>query len=114
MDRCECRMIHQERVDKALKKGLSPLEVKELAQVFKAIGDGTRIKILWALEDGEMCVCDLACYLGLSESAVSHQLRMLRQLHLVANRRQGPILYYRLNDGHIRQIMLVALEHVQE
>lgn len=114
MDRCDCRMIHQDRVDKALKKGLNPSEVEGLAQVFKAIGDATRVRILWALEDCEMCVCDLACYLGLSESAVSHQLRMLRQLHLVANRRQGPILYYRLNDEHIRQIMLVALEHVRE
>jgi DNA-binding transcriptional ArsR family regulator len=61
-----------------------------------------------------MCVCDLATYLGVTESAVSHQLRLLRQLHLVANRREGPVLYYRLDDNHVGQLMRLALEHIRE
>ena len=78
------------------------------------MGDPTRMKILWALELGEMCVCDIAAFLGITESAVSHQLRTLRQLELVTNRRDGTVLYYRLNDEHVSQLIAVALEHVRE
>jgi DNA-binding transcriptional ArsR family regulator len=82
--------------------------------LFKAMGDSTRLRIMRALEEGEMCVCDLAAYLGVTESAVSHQLRLLRQLRLVANRREGPVLYYRLDDQHVGQLVRLALEHVRE
>ncbi len=89
-------------------------EIDKLAQFFKAFADPTRLKILQALHQEEMCVCDLAAFLGVSESAVSHQLRLLRQMALVANRREGPVLYSRLTDAHISQLILVALEHIQE
>lgn len=111
---CHVRCIHQDRVKKAQNAELRPDENIRLCQLFKAMGDETRLRILMALDNGEMCVCDLAAYLGVTESAVSHQLRQLRQLHLVANRRQGPILYYRLDDEHVGRLIRLALEHVRE
>ena len=113
-DQCECRCIHQERVDRARESALADEANSGMAQLFKAMGDPNRLRILWALQQEEMCVCDLARFLGVSESAVSHQLRLLRQLHLVSNRRQGPVLYYRLNDEHVRRLMELALEHIRE
>jgi DNA-binding transcriptional ArsR family regulator len=111
---CECRCIHEDRIAQAHKLQLDNQENERLAQLFKAMGDPNRLKILWALADDEMCVCDLAAFLGVSESAVSHQLRQLRQLHLVSNRREGPILYYRLNDDHVSQLVQLALDHLRE
>ena len=113
-DLCDCRVIHEESVDSAMKHALAESEFNLLTNLFKAVADTNRLKIIWALNDAEMCVCDLAAYLGISESAVSHQLRTLRQLQLVANRREGPILYYRLNDDHVIKLLDVALEHVRE
>ena len=113
-EKCDCRTIHIKRVEKARQTSLPPEEAADMVQLFKAMGDTGRIRILRALLEGEMCVCDLAAVLEVTESAISHQLRILRQLKLVANRRQGPILYYRLNDGHVRQLMDVALEHIRE
>ncbi|MEW6429233.1 MAG: metalloregulator ArsR/SmtB family transcription factor [Thermodesulfobacteriota bacterium] len=111
---CDCRIIHEERIAAAREQLLAEREIEGLSGLFKAMGDPTRVKILWSLGRGEMCVCDLAAFLGLTESAVSHQLRLLRQLQLVSNRRQGPVLYYRLNDDHVGQLLHVALEHVRE
>jgi len=113
-DRCGCRLIHKDRVAAAHKSALADDENARLSQLYKALGDATRLRIIRALDQGEMCVCDLAAFLGITESAVSHQLRMLRQLHLVANRRKGPILYYRLDDDHISQLVHLALEHIRE
>ncbi len=113
-DLCDCRVIHEDKVNRAIKASLKSEDADNLCQTFKALGDGTRLKILWALEQQEMCVCDLAALLDVTESAVSHQLRLLRTLRLVKNRREGTILYYRLADDHISQLIQVALEHVQE
>ena len=113
-DKCSCRLIHVDRIEAAQKMALTDNENVRLAQLYKVLGDPTRLRMLWALDQGEMCVCDLAAFLGISESAVSHQLRLLRQLHLVANRRNGPILYYRLDDDHISQLVNLALEHIRE
>lgn len=113
-DRCGIRCIHQGRVALARSSALATGECDRLAQLFKAMGDCTRLRIMRALEEGEMCVCDLATYLGVTESAVSHQLRLLRQMRLVANRREGPVLYYRLDDQHVGQLVRLALEHVRE
>lgn len=114
LERCDCRTIHLERVEKARKTSILPEETADMVQLFKAMGDAGRTRILHALREDEMCVCDLAALLEVTESAISHQLRILRQLKLVANRRAGPILYYRLNDGHVRQLMDMALEHIRE
>lgn len=113
-DRCQCRIIHEERVDGARRQALASGEIDRVVDFFKALADTTRLRIILALEHGEMCVCDLAAFLAVSESAVSHQLRLLRQLQLVTNRRQGPILYYRLVDDHVSRVAGLALEHVRE
>ncbi len=111
---CDCRIIHGEKVSEARQGALSEAAIENLCQTFKALGDRSRLKILWALENQEMCVCDLAALLGITESAVSHQLRLLRTLRLVKNRRAGTILYYRLSDQHVSELVRIALEHVQE
>lgn len=113
-DRCDCRIIHSEKVEAAARASLSANELNGLSQIFKAFADPSRLKILGALAIQEMCVCDLAALLNVSESAVSHQLRLLRTLQLVANRREGTVLYYRLNDGHISTLMAIGLEHLRE
>jgi len=113
-DQCQCRIIHEDKVQGARESLLSGEEIDRLAGFFKAFADPTRLKILWALLGQEMCVCDLAALLGVSESAVSHQLRLLRQTYLVTNRREGPVLYYSLADAHVRQMVQVALEHIKE
>jgi DNA-binding transcriptional ArsR family regulator len=111
---CDCRIIHEEKVAAARRSALDEFTIGELSQTFKALGDVSRLKILWALEHEEMCVCDLAALLGITESAVSHQLRLLRTLRLVKNRRDKTILYYRLADVHVSQLVGIALQHIQE
>jgi DNA-binding transcriptional ArsR family regulator len=113
-EQCACRCIHPERITSARKHALSDGENERLAALFKVMGDPNRLRILWALDHEEMCVCDLAQFIGVSESAISHQLRQLRQLQLVSNRREGPVLYYRLSDDHISSLIHLALEHLQE
>ena len=113
-DDCDCRIIHEDKVKDARKSALAGETTEDICQTFKALGDVSRLKILWALEHQEMCVCDLAALLGITESAVSHQLRLLRTLRLVKNRRDGAILYYRLADDHVSQLVRIALEHVSE
>ena len=113
-EQCDCRCIHQDRVQAAKEHAMPSRENEQLAALFKAMGDPNRLRILWALDREEMCVCDLAQLAGVSESAISHQLRQLRQLHLVSNRRSGPILYYRLADDHVRALMELTLTHVRE
>lgn len=113
-DLCGVRCIHKEQVAVAREQALPVEEFEVMAALFKAMGDPNRLRILWALGHQEMCVCDLAALVGSSESAVSHQLRMLRQMALVKNRRQGQVLYYRLNDDHVHTLIHVALEHIRE
>ena len=113
-DLCDCRLIHRQVVEEAIASSLDPNEIGTLAQIFKALSDETRLKILWALQQQEMCVCDLAAMLGLSESAVSHQLRLLRNLQLVTNRRDGVVLYYRLADSHVSQLIGITLKHLRD
>jgi len=107
-DLCHIRCIHQERVAAAKNKELPPKELEDLAQLFKALGDPNRLRILLALAHDEMCVCDIAAFLTVSESAVSHQLRLLRQMRLVTNRRDGAVLYYRLREKSLRKVISVA------
>ncbi len=111
-DLCRCRCIHEDRVSLARKSALSDTENSHLSHFFKALGDPSRLQILWALEKGEMCVCDLAAFIGISESAVSHQLRLLRQLQIVVNRRDGAVLYYRLNNGYVSSLLQDTLKNL--
>lgn len=114
IDRCEINCIHDEAV-KEVRQALFGEEIAvSLAELFKALGDPTRVKILFSLMTRELCVCDLAAVIGASESAVSHQLRLLRTQKLVKFRREGKILYYSLADGHIERLFAQGLEHVTE
>ncbi len=88
--------------------------IASLAEFYKVFGDATRIKILCALFQGELCVCGLAEVVGMTQSAVSHQLRVLKQMKLVKNRREGKTIYYSLADGHIQSILNQGMEHIAE
>ena len=111
---CERRIIHEDRLEKARKLMGEFSDIEAMSDLFKAIGDPGRLKILLALDAQEMCVCDLAALLGVSESAASHQIRILRTMNLVKNRREGQVLYYRLVDEHVMQLARVARDHVAE
>jgi ArsR family transcriptional regulator, lead/cadmium/zinc/bismuth-responsive transcriptional repressor len=114
IDRCGVRVLHLERIEEARKAASSEKEASRLASIYKALGDPTRIRMIMALLDGEICVCDLAAFLGLTESAVSHQLRLLREQALVKKRRDGQVLYYSLDDEHVSDLLQVGLDHVRE
>ncbi len=107
-------MVHVDRVAKARQEGISKQEVERLSLLYGALADPTRLRIVLALTTGEMCVCDLAALLTVSESAVSHQLRHLRNLALVRNRREGQVLYYALDDHHVSDLLAIGLEHLRE
>ncbi|UCG13653.1 MAG: helix-turn-helix transcriptional regulator [Deltaproteobacteria bacterium] len=113
-ERCEVRTIHLDRIKRARTEAIGEQELQCMAQIYKVLGDPTRLKILLALRGDEMCVCDLAAFLCLTESAVSHQLRRLKDLGLVKNRRDGQILYYSLNDDHVAELIRVGLDHLRE
>ena len=89
-------------------------DIYDLADFFKVFGDSSRLKVLWALRRGEMCVTHLAEQLGMSAPAVSHQLKILRQSHLVRTRREGKNIYYTLADDHVQKILELGLEHTDE
>ena len=93
---------------------MSPETVAALAETFRVLGDPTRVRILDALAGGELCVCDIASLVGISESAVSHQLRLLRGMRLVRPRRAGRLVYYTVDDQHIIELLRPALTHVEE
>jgi ArsR family transcriptional regulator len=93
---------------------LSARTVEALAETFRVLGDPTRVRILDTLSSGELCVCDIAAQVGISESAVSHQLRLLRGMRLVRPRRAGRLVYYAIDDQHILELLKQALTHVQE
>lgn len=111
---CERRIIHQDRLDEARHYLSDYTKLESMSELFKALSDPGRLKIVLALAGQEMCVCDLAALLGVSESAASHQLRILRTMNLIKNRREGQVLYYRLVDDHVSQLAAVARDHVSE
>lgn len=114
IEKCNCNVIHEDVVNK-VKKSLPKDEVLyDLAELFKAFGDSTRVKIICALFESDMCVCDLATILGVSQSAVSHQLRNLKSARLVKFRREGKIVYYSLDDEHIKHIFDEGFRHIIE
>jgi ArsR family transcriptional regulator len=114
IERCDCNVIHQDVVD--MVRGKLPKEevLYDLAELFKVFGDSTRIKILSALFEAEMCVCDIAYLLNMTQSAISHQLRVLKQARLVKNRKAGKSVFYSLDDEHIKQIFDQGIVHINE
>lgn len=113
-DVCEAHFIDLERVRHVERRMQTDSVVSRLAETFQVLGDPTRIKIIFALSQRELCVCDLAGLLGLSSSAISHQLRILRNMRLVRYRKDGRIAYYSLDDQHIRRLFNEGLRHVKE
>jgi DNA-binding transcriptional ArsR family regulator len=111
-----CDVFHADATRVAAVRAAQPdaLTVERLAEIFKTLGDPTRVRLLSALAAAELCVCDLATLLGLSESAISHQLRLLRSLRLVRARRDGRMVFYRLDDDHIVRLLGQGREHAEE
>jgi ArsR family transcriptional regulator len=89
-------------------------DIYDLADFFKVLGDSTRTKIIWALDESEMCVCDIAALLNMTKSAISHQLRALRNADLVKFRREGKTVFYSLKDQHVRDVYEIGMEHIRE
>lgn len=113
-DSCEIQFVDEGKVENARKAMKSAETISLLAETFKILGDPTRIKIAFALSKEELCVCDIANLLGVSQSAVSHSLRTLRQMKLVKFRREGKIAYYTLDDEHIASLLQEGFRHVEE
>ena len=112
--RCEQECIHEEAVHTVEEHLPDDEMLYDLAELFKMFGDSTRIKILYALFESELCVCDIAELLGLTQSAISHQLRVLKQMDLVKNRRVGKTIFYSPADSHIVTILSQGLDHIEE
>ncbi len=113
-ERCDADVIHEDIVSQVKDKMPQKETLKDLTQLFKVFGDLTRIQILWALDESEMCVCDIAYLLNMTQSAISHQLIVLKQERLVKNRKEGKIVYYSLNDEHVKQIFNQGIVHIKE
>ena len=111
-DGCMVRVIHLDRVQKAKTNSVPDTDLDRLALTYKILGDPNRLKILIALKNAEMCVCDLAAFTCVSESAVSHQLRRMKDLSLVKSRRDGQVIYYTLTDEHVSELLDVGLAHI--
>ncbi len=111
---CEEVCVHKDVVARVQQLLPPDEQLYDLAELFKIFGDSTRIKILYALFESEMCVCDIAKLLGLTQSAISHQLRTLKGGKLVKARREGKTVYYSLDDEHVRSIINQGMEHVEE
>lgn len=111
---CDCEVIHNDVVEKVRKDFVKDEVIFNLADFYKIFGDTTRVKILYALDVCELCVCDISALLNMTISAVSHQLKILRDSNLVATRRDGKVVYYSLADAHVKQVIECGLEHVLE
>ncbi len=110
---CSCTLVHEDVVRQVRAELSSDEQLKKTADLFKAVSDPTRLKIVNALILSEMCVCDIAALLDMAQPAISHHLKVLRQLQLVAHRRDGKIVYYRLDDEHIQKLFYQGLLHTQ-
>lgn len=111
--KCNCDVIHAETVAEVKAKMPPEEELYDLADLFKVLGDSTRIRIICALFEAEMCVCDIANVLNMTQSAISHQLRILKQSRLVKNRRDGKVIFYSLDDEHVKNIFDMGLLHLK-
>ena len=114
VERCEYMYVHQDVVNKVKQDMPQDETLYDLAELFKVFGDSTRIKILYALFEAELCVCDIAQLLSVSQTAVSHQLRVLKNNKLVKFRKEGKNVFYSLADDHVRRIIDQSIEHVEE
>ena len=114
IERCGFLCVHEAAVERVLDEMPDDETLYDLAELFKVFGDSTRIKILYALFEAELCVCDISKLLGLTQSAVSHQLRVLKGSRLVKFRKDGKTVFYSLADDHVRKIIAQGMDHVNE
>ncbi|MDD6024733.1 MAG: metalloregulator ArsR/SmtB family transcription factor [Oscillospiraceae bacterium] len=112
LEGCEAFCVHQDALEQVRLPG--PEDVEAMAELFKLFGDPTRLKILCSLTQQELCVCDLAELIGMNQSAVSHQLRLLKQGRLVKSRREGKSIFYSLADSHVYTVLAQGMEHISE
>ena len=110
---CDCNIIHEDIVKDTINKMADEELLNKLAEFFKIVGDTTRVKILYALDKNELCVCDIANVVGMSKSSVSHQLDTLRRSGIVKCKKIGKEVFYALDDEHVRQVFEVGIEHIQ-
>ena len=113
-ERCDQEFVHCETLILVQKRMPEEEELLDMAELFKVFGDSTRIKILYALFESELCVCDIAALLSMSQSAISHQLRVIKQAKLIQSRREGKTVFYFLADDHVKTIIGMAKEHLEE
>ena len=111
---CDYLHVHEDKVEHVLSKLPQDEQLYDLADLFRMFGDTTRIRILYVLFESELCVCDIARLLNLSQSAVSHQLRILKDAKLVRFRREGKTVFYTLDDDHVRSILELGMDHISE
>ena len=111
---CDFLYVHEDAVSEVLSRLPEEEHLYDLAEVFRVFGDTTRIRILYVLFERELCVCDIAKLLGMTQSAVSHQLRILKDAKLVRFRREGKTVFYALDDDHVRSVLELGMEHVLE
>ena len=110
---CDCNIIHEDAVNMAIKNRPDVKELVNLSELFKILGDLTRIKIIWTLDNNEMCVCDIANVLNMTKSSISHQLSILKNAGIVRYRKSGKEVYYTLDDEHINKLYEIGLEHIE-
>lgn len=110
---CDCNIIHEDLVNKTKKEMEDEEILNKLAEFFKILGDTTRVKILYALDKNELCVCDIANILGMSKSSISHQLGTLRRSGVVKCRKKGKEVFYMLDDEHVKEVFEVGIEHIE-
>lgn len=113
LPKCDCTIIHNDVIERVQEDMPVPEHLYDLSELFKSLGDQTRLKILFALSKNEMCVCDIAALLDMTQSAISHQLRVLRNVRLVRYHKVGKIVYYTLDDDHVNEIFKQGLDHVE-
>ncbi len=111
---CKIGIVHKDRVKSAQDAIKNETDILNVAETFKILGDPTRLKLVMALGKEELCVCDIAALLNLSESAISHQLHLLKSLRIVKHRKAGKLVYYLLDDEHIEDLIKAALRHISE
>lgn len=110
---CDCNIIHEAIVNQTKEKMLDNDFINEISLFFKILGDNTRVKILFALDNNEMCVCDIANVLNMTKSSISHQLSFLKQNNIVKCNRVGKEVYYSLDDEHVKEVFEVAISHIK-
>lgn len=111
---CDCEVIHADVLEEVKTRMPMEEDIYDLSDFFKVLGDSTRLKIISALDAHEMCVCDIAVLLNMTKSAISHQLRYLKQADLVKFRKEGKVVFYSLKDDHVKNIFEIGMEHIKE